>query len=137
MSIRTKSSTSDFRSLLPLYVEVFLRKTLFIHCVLVLAIPIIQAHNGAVAYARPMDAVAVDGDVSEWPAEMIRYPMEKIRVGISAANEQDLSAHFRIGYTPSVRKIFIAVEVIDQSIMLDTSGYVGWDTHDGVELYLA
>ncbi len=95
-----------------------------------------EAHNGAIAYATPMPAVTIDGDFSDWPEDMTHHAMEKIRVGVDPEDSQDLSAHFRIGFSPALQKIFIAVEVVDQSLVLDTTQYVNWNTHDGMELYL-
>ncbi len=95
-----------------------------------------QAHNGAIAFAYPLTNIIVDGDLSDWPSDLTRYPLEKFRVGVPAENKSDLSAHFRIAFDSQLNKILIAVEVLDQSILLDSADYVNWDTHDGIELYL-
>ncbi len=100
-----------------------------------MTIPLI-AHNGAIAYAYPIEGISVDGDFSDWPQGLKRYSMEFVGVGVNATNPEDLSANFRIGFQKHTSTIFIAIEIKDQSIMLDTSKYVNWNTHDGVELYL-
>ena len=35
----------------------------------------VAAHNGRVALAYPVDGITVDGDLSDWPPEMIRHPI--------------------------------------------------------------
>lgn len=45
-------------------------------CLLALLWPArVQAHNGAVAIAVPVAGITIDGDFSDWPAEMRRYPI--------------------------------------------------------------
>ncbi len=95
-----------------------------------------EGHNGAVAYAYPISGITVDGDLSDWPAHYHRYDINELGVGDRAKNEQDLSAQFRVAYHTALQKIFIAVEVVDESLMLDTTGYVNWNTHDGMTLFL-
>ena len=33
------------------------------------------AHNGAVAIAVPVSGIAIDGDLSDWPEDLRRYPI--------------------------------------------------------------
>ena len=94
------------------------------------------ANNGAIAYAYPVEDIIVDGNLDDWPGDFTHYPMEFLGVGVPSVNGADLSANFRIGYDKRTNTIFIAVAVEDQSIRMDTSRYVNWNTHDGVELYL-
>lgn len=96
----------------------------------------LSAHNGAIGYAYPVSGITIDGDLRDWPTNIERYNMERIRVGVPAENEADLSANFRIGYDATLNVLLLAVEVFDQSIQTDTSGYVNWNTHDGMEIYL-
>ena len=44
---------------------------------LVLAVLPLQAHNGAVAIAVPVEGIVVDGDLSDWPDNLIRYPLRR------------------------------------------------------------
>ena len=94
------------------------------------------SHNGAIAYAYPIQGIVLDGELDDWPEELTRYPIEFREVGVDAEDMEDLWANYRIGYNQQTSTIFIAVEIKDQSIMMDTSKYVNWDTHDGIELYL-
>jgi len=94
------------------------------------------AHNGALAYAYPISNITVDGDLNDWPDGMIRYPITQLGAGVAAEGGTDFNAHFRIGFNQESNAIFIAVEITDQSMVLDPSGNVNWDTHDGMEVYL-
>lgn len=42
---------------------------------LLLAVPL-NAHNGAVAIAVPVEGIVVDGDLSDWPEEVPWLPVE-------------------------------------------------------------
>ena len=35
----------------------------------------VEAHNGKVALGFPVEGIVVDGDLSDWPEEMRRYPI--------------------------------------------------------------
>jgi len=35
----------------------------------------VEAHNGKVAIAVPVEGIVVDGDLSDWPEDMRRYPI--------------------------------------------------------------
>ena len=94
------------------------------------------AHNGAIAYALPVSGITVDGDVSDWPSSMTRYTLNNVEVGVAIDNKEDLTASFRIGYDKALNTLFIAVEAIDQSMVIEGDQRVNWDTHDGAELYL-
>ena len=110
---------------------------------LLIAIPLIIvsgysaiAHNGAIAYALPLSGITVDGEISDWPSGMTRYTLSNVEVGVAIENEEDLSANFQIGYDQALNTLFIVLEAIDQSIMVEGDDRVNWDTHDGAELYL-
>ncbi|MBI2503514.1 MAG: hypothetical protein HYW07_09835, partial [Candidatus Latescibacteria bacterium] len=40
-----------------------------------------EAHNGAVAIAVPVEGIKIDGDLSDWPARMRRYPILHSELG--------------------------------------------------------
>lgn len=94
------------------------------------------AHNGAIAYAYPVNNIVLDGELDDWPDEMIRYPITQLGAGVAAESETDFHAHFRIGFNQVDNTILIAVEIKDQSIVLDGSRKVNWDTYDGMEVYI-
>ena len=102
---------------------------------LLLAAPI-RAHNGAAAIAVPIDGIAIDGNLVDWPADMRSYPIEIIQFGDLSEGPFDLSAAFRVGYEGQKNRLYLAVEIQDQSVMMDTSKYAPWRSMDGCEIYL-
>ncbi|MCC7264686.1 MAG: serine hydrolase [Candidatus Latescibacteria bacterium] len=95
-----------------------------------------EAHNGTVAQAAPVAGIVVDGDAADWPATLPTYPIARAEYGDAPSGEQDLSAHFRVGYNHPESALYIVVEVNDESAVLDTAAGRSWDTQDGCELYL-
>jgi len=59
-----------------------------------------------------------------------------IEYGQAPTGRQDLSAAFRVGYSADRQRLFIAVEVEDQSVIVDSTSNVFWNTNDGCELYV-
>ena len=92
--------------------------------------------NGAVGIAYPAKGITVDGDLSDWPKGLQTYPIERIEFGDKLAGKDDLNAHFRIAYNASERALFFAVEVRDDSLVLDGPGQPVWNAQDGCELFI-
>ena len=76
------------------------------------ALPV-SAHNGAVAIAVPVEGIVVDGDLSDWPKGLRPYPVAVYGFGPAPADESDLSASFRIGYSQADSILYLAVVVRD------------------------
>ena len=55
----------------------------------------------------------VDGDLSDWPADLIRYPILFQEAGAPLRSAADFSGSFRVGYDPAENALYIAVEVAD------------------------
>jgi len=94
----------------------------------------VQAYNDAIAIAVPLEGIKVDGELSDWPADL---PVYLIRENTDAYGQTDLSGtlldtsadfspRFRVGYSAEEQLIYVALEVRDDSL---TEG-------DGCELYL-
>ena len=66
------SQERNWRRWLPLIAGLF---------ALVAAVPT-QAHNGAVAIAVPVVGITIDGDLSDWPEDMTRYPIQRFEYGV-------------------------------------------------------
>ena len=88
----------------------------------------LAAHNGAVALAVPIEGIVVDGDFSDWPTDLVRYSIEQRVFYQRLEFEGDLKANFRVGYSMLENALFLAVEVEDESVMVDTTGE--WETQD-------
>jgi two-component system, sensor histidine kinase ChiS len=102
-----------------------------------------DAHNGSLALAVPVVDIALDGDLSDWPAEVHWREITTLGAGEAARNEADFKGRFAIGYSALENALFVAVEVEDQSIMADPGppeelpeSTVPWDKMDGCEIYL-
>ena len=98
------------------------------------------AHNGAVAFAGPIegitvDGITVDGDLSDWPEGLQQYSISRLGAGSPADDATDFTGSFRIAHSLSEGKLYVAIEVEDQSTFID-SGSSMWDASDGCEVYL-
>ena len=82
----------------------------------------VQAHNGSVALATPVSELVVDGDLTDWPEGMTRYPVRLPEFGDRPRDQADLNAHFRIGYNLDESALYVAVEVRDESVFIDEFG---------------
>ena len=94
------------------------------------------AHNGAIAIVRPLEGITIDGKLDDWPEGMPVYPIVCFDYGDKPSNSQDLRAVFRIGYSVKENGLFVAVEVEDESTVLDPNAGQAWDTQEGCSLYL-
>ncbi len=100
------------------------------------------AWGGQRALAVPMSGITVDGRLDDWPSGIPVYP---IRSNTNAYGETDISGadldasldfspSFRAGYSLEEQRIYVAVEVRDDSVHARETGYQ--DT-DALEIYLA
>lgn len=94
----------------------------------------LEAHNGRVATARAVSGIVVDGDFSDWPADAEAYRIELVEYGDELTREDDLEAHFHVGYSPVEMALYLAVEVRDESLVMD--GTSRWNTQDGCAVFL-
>ena len=95
-----------------------------------------DAHNGQHAIAIPVTGIVVDGDLSDWPEDMRRYSIAQLQWFKAPQGTDDLHGVFRAGYNEAENALYIAVEVADESVVVDTIGTVGWIFTDGATLGL-
>ena len=105
----------------------------FFALLLALSAPL-SAHNGWVATAVPVSGITIDGDFSDWPADMRQYPIEQALRGDSPQDRTDFEAFFRIGYSEAENALYLAVEVTDESMVIDSSAEATPYTRDGCAL---
>ncbi|MBT3344746.1 MAG: hypothetical protein HN712_28290 [Gemmatimonadetes bacterium] len=96
----------------------------------------VDAHNGRLAMGLPLDDITVDGDLSDWPEDLPRYAITMAEFGKPPSGPQDFAADFRVGYSPTTHRIYVAVEVVDESTVLHRKGRSNWDNADGCDLYI-
>ncbi len=95
-----------------------------------------HAHNDAVGIAFPVRGITVDGDLGDWPAGLRMYPIERIESGDKLRGKDDLEAHFRLAFNSAEKALYVAVEVRDDSVVLDGPGEALWNTRDGCEIFV-
>ena len=95
----------------------------------------VQAHNGSIAVAVPVAGITVDGDLSDWPEGLVRYPIRLAEFGGVPASVDDFEADFRVGYSREENALYVAVEVQDESIVVVEDGGT-WDDQDGCDVFV-
>ena len=94
------------------------------------------AHNGAVAVAVPVAGITVDGELDDWPPDMVRYWLGP-QGGNALDGWTDLSGAFRVGYNPVENALYVALEIADDSVVWQAPGQtVHWRAQDVSEIYL-
>lgn len=93
-----------------------------------------EAHNGKICLARPVEGIIVDGDFSDWPQDIASYPIEFADYGDTLNNDADYRASFRVAYSAECRFLYVAIEVHDDSLVVDSTQR--WTTQDGCSIYL-
>jgi len=96
----------------------------------------VAAHNGAVAIAVPVDGITVDGDLSDWPNDLERYPIEWLAWRDAPRDSDDLEGSFRIGFSVEENALYLAVSVRDESTVIDPADPRTWWERDGCEVYV-
>lgn len=94
------------------------------------------SNNGAIAYAYPIKAITIDGNLSDWPSDMTYYPIKSFSFGTALKGEDDVQARFRIGYNLKARMLYVAVEATDDAHLGDHSEDAEWNTHDMHNFYV-
>lgn len=92
--------------------------------------------NGSVGIAYPAKSITVDGDLGDWPEGLRSYPIARIETGDKLVGKDDVEAHFRLAFNPGERALYVAVDVRDDSVVLDAPGEVSWNTQDSCELFI-
>ena len=93
------------------------------------------ANNGTIGYAYPMKAITIDGDLSDWPADLTKYPLTNFSDQPDAVQDKDLRAYLMMGYNLAEQCLYVAVEVWDDDIVRNPENPL-WYTHDMQVLYL-
>ncbi len=93
------------------------------------------AHNGAIAYAYPMESIKVDADLSDWPSALKKYPISFYQYGFKPESENDIRGYFVIGYNQQLQEVYIAVEMEDDFYIRNEENPQYW-AHDMQVLYI-
>ena len=95
---------------------------------------LLYAHNGSIAYAYPLGRITVDGDFSDWPKHIEKYPIAMHLSDAKPKDDADFSGFFQIGYSQDNQSLYLAFTITDDHFMEDTSKDVRWNTQDGLEV---
>ena len=95
------------------------------------------AHNGAGAIAVPLQGIVIDGELSDWPEAMRRYPIQRRTSGHPLSGAADFNGNFRVGYNAAEGTLLIGLEIEDDSMVEEALGENPWNAQDGCEIYLA
>ncbi len=98
--------------------------------------PLSWGHNGVVSQATTTRPLVVDGDLSDWPSGMERYPIAEVPFGAPLSSPRDCLASFRVAVDPQAAVLYVAVEMADDSPVTDPSPMRTWATEDGCEVYV-
>lgn len=69
--------------------------------------------QSGLALAYPVAGIRIDGDLSDWPAQLPRYRVNS-RIVDPPTDPRDCSGEFRVGYSEVENALYVAVEVEDQ-----------------------
>ena len=112
-------------------------RAILLGLVFLLALPrSVRAHNGAVAIAVPLEGITIDGDLSDWPEGLKRCPVRLLRTGVGPVDAEDYQGTFRVGYHAGENVLYLAVEVEDESTVIDTTTGARWDPQDGCDVFI-
>ena len=64
----------------------------------------------------PVEGITVDGDLSDWPDDLERYPICRPGRGILPTYGEDLTAWFRVAYSKADSTLYVAAEAVDDTI---------------------
>jgi CubicO group peptidase (beta-lactamase class C family) len=96
----------------------------------------LHADNGQLARATVVSELTIDGDFSDWPAELERHPVGLNNNGDPRPGDADFDAAFRAAFDPATNQVFVALEVRDDVHHVSEAEGVSWQEQDGVILYL-
>ena len=108
-------------------------------CLILLAFGLPQEAGATpekIALGYPVEGITVDGDLSDWPEDMIRYPVLFQEYGDKLRGAGDFEGWMQVGYSQEENALYVAAHVLDDSIVKGRPGEGSWDAQDGGELYL-
>lgn len=80
------------------------------------------AHNGSVVTTSVVSGVTVDGDPSDWPADLPWHSVGLNLYGDPESTDTDCSARFRIALDEADLKVYALVEIRDDSFVPPPEG---------------
>ena len=103
---------------------------------LVALVSVADAHNGSLVATSVVDGVTVDGDSSDWPADLPWHPVGLNLYGDAETSVEDCSARFRIALDEANLKVYALVEVRDDSFVPRPKVH-SWTSNDAFDVFVA
>ena len=98
----------------------------------------VRADNGHIISADSVSGITIDGDLSDWPDRMKNHFISnEVYVWNGVSSENGFLGRYRVGFDSKENAIYVAVEVEDDSVVLDSIGDQDWNSRDGCELFLS
>ncbi|MEM1357993.1 MAG: hypothetical protein AAGF89_07335, partial [Bacteroidota bacterium] len=113
----------------------FYTRTLLPMVLLLCSLQYVIANNGEIAYAYPISDIKIDGDLSDWPANTVRYPINRYENDAKKNRPGDASAYFMTGYDPQLQRLYVGVAMEDDDYVR-TPENAFYASHDLQVLYL-
>lgn len=92
--------------------------------------------RGHMAIRRMLRNITVDGNLSDWPADLRWYPISVTGAGMKPGNPEDFTGRFRVGYNFDENALYVAVEARDESTVINPRRGPDWYTQDGCEVFV-
>ncbi|NKB69633.1 MAG: hypothetical protein GKR89_21390 [Candidatus Latescibacteria bacterium] len=105
---------------------------------LLVAMPV-WSHNGSLVVSPEVTRIVVDGDLADWPADVLWHPIERVVHGTELEGKTDLYAVFATVMDPSDTTLIVGIRVNDESVIFDSTGswqsdwarlFLSWDHHE-------
>ncbi len=103
---------------------------------LVLGVPQVLAHNGALAVAQNVEGIVIDGNFEDWPTSIPAQATQRVEYGDGPRTQNDLQAEFRVAFDFETQALLVAVEVLDSSLVTPPSDVAQWNNADGCEVFI-
>ncbi|MEO1653091.1 MAG: sugar-binding protein, partial [Bacteroidota bacterium] len=92
--------------------------------------------NGALAFAYPLSGITIDGDPSDWPQDLKRYPIQESVLDNKPKDNQDFEAYFQVGYELASQSIFVMVSIHDDDYVVNSTDPGDWLNQDSFNFYI-
>ncbi len=94
-----------------------------------------NADNGKVAIAHPIANIKIDGILTDWPQDIVKYDLNVYPKDFVFEGIADLSGSFVIGYNIKEQALYLATTIIDD-VYLENRADPQWFNHDMQVLYI-
>ena len=94
------------------------------------------AHNGQYYVARPVSDIVIDGQLKDWPKDMESHAISVPYINDGRPETDDFTGRFRVGYDYAQNALYVAVDVLDDEILLDEAPGPFWSSLDICEVFV-